>query len=104
MLKPYGMKMIIESPAKGEAITKSGIVLPGGPVREKWLPIETKVIAVGPGTVLPNGTKTYPEVKAGDTVLLCINSGEEIQVEDGTSVIVIDSREAIAVVEDGNVS
>ena len=99
MLRPYGMKMIVADPDKTEEVTKTGIVLPGGPVRGKWSPVITKVLAVGPGIYFQNGTKILPDVQPGDTVLLCLQPGEKVMM-DGQPVYIIDVREAMAIVKD----
>ena len=49
---------------------------------------EGKVVAVGSGRRLPNGSLVEPDVKRGDHVLFGKYSGTEIKVEDEELVVV----------------
>ena len=67
---------IILEPIPESAETASGIRIPIG------LPSKmARVISVGKGKLLENGTYRKPQVKPGDTVL--INQFSELQNEDG---------------------
>jgi chaperonin GroES len=61
-----------------ESMTKGGIVIPDT-AKEK--PIEGKVVAVGNGKVLDNGTVRTLDVKPGDTVIFGKYVGTEIKIE-----------------------
>jgi len=76
-----------------EAKTKGGIVLPDT-AKEK--PQRGKVIAVGSGRVLDNGTKVPLEVKEGDTVVFAKYGGTEIEI-DGEEYIILSERDLLAV-------
>lgn len=65
MLKPLGDRVVIEV-LEAEEKTASGIVLPDS-AKEK--PQSGKIVAVGSGRVLDNGTKEPLEVAEGDTVI-----------------------------------
>lgn len=86
-LKPLGDKILIEKSPE-ETRTKSGIVLPDN-AKEK--PQTGKVIAVGTGKVLENGTKVAPEVKAGDVVYYSKYSGSEVKLDDKEYIILSES-------------
>ena len=59
-----------------EEKTSGGIIVPDS-AKEK--PQEGKVVAVGKGKLLENGTVKSLEVKVGDTVLFAKYSGSEIE-------------------------
>ncbi|EGQ0027506.1 co-chaperone GroES, partial [Listeria monocytogenes] len=73
MLKPLGDRVVIEV-LEAEEKTASGIVLPDS-AKEK--PQSGKIVAVGSGRVLDNGTKEPLEVAEGDTVIFAKYSGTE---------------------------
>ena len=60
MLKPLADHIVVELTVKEEK-TSSGIYLPDTASKEK--PQTGKVVAVGSGKVLDNGTRVAPEVK-----------------------------------------
>ncbi|MGC6768859.1 co-chaperone GroES [Enterococcus sp. LJL128] len=94
MLKPLGDRIILEV-AQEEEKTVGGIVLASA-AKEK--PQTGKVIAVGEGRVLDNGTKVPAEVKEGDTVMFEKYSGTEVKYE-GTEYLIVSGKDIIAVVE-----
>lgn len=96
-IKPLGSRVVIKALEKEEK-TKSGILLPDT-AKEK--PQQGKVLAVGTGKVLENGTRVALEVKEGDTVIFSKYSGTEIKV-DGDEVIILDGdRDILAIVNQG---
>ena len=66
MLKPLADHIVVEITTKEEK-TASGIYLPDTASKER--PQTGKVIAVGAGRVLDNGTRVAPEVKVGEEVV-----------------------------------
>ena len=64
-IRPLDDRVLIK-PDVPEDRTASGIYLPEG-AKEK--PITGKVVAVGPGKLADDGTRTAISVKAGDTVV-----------------------------------
>ena len=92
-LKPLNDKVVIEK-AEEVSVTKSGIVLPDN-AKEK--PQTGKIIAVGAGKTLENGTKVPFEVKVGDTVYYSKYSGTEIKI-DGKEYVIIAEGEILAIV------
>lgn len=93
-LKPLGDRIVVE-PVSEEKVTKGGIVLPDT-AKEK--PQAGKVIAVGSGRVLDNGTKVALEVKVGDTVIYSKYGGTEIKI-DGIEYMILNERDVLAVQE-----
>ena len=64
-IRPLHDRVIVHR-LEEEEKTKGGIIIPDT-AKEK--PQEGKVIAVGPGKILENGTKTTLDVKVGDKIL-----------------------------------
>jgi len=93
-LQPLRDQVILE---KQEAVekTKSGIVLPDS-AQEK--PQTAKVVAVGLGKTLDNGTKVEPEVKVGDIVYYSKFSGTNVTVDEKEYIIVSES-DVLAIVK-----
>ena len=75
--------------------TKGGIIIPDT-AQEK--PQEARVIAVGTGRVLDDGTVRPVEVKKGDKILFGKYSGSEIKI-DGEDHIILREEDILAVLE-----
>ena len=82
-LHPLGDRLIVKA-LEAEEKTRGGIVLPDA---AKERPQEGKVVAVGAGKVLEDGTVRSLEVKAGDTVLFGKYAGTEVKVDDNDFLI-----------------
>jgi chaperonin GroES len=96
-IKPLGSRVVIKALEKEER-TKSGILLPDT-AKEK--PQQGKVVAVGTGRLLENGSKVALEVKEGDTVIFSKYAGTEVKV-DGEEYIILDGeRDILAIVTQG---
>ena len=93
MLKPLGDRVVVKR-IEEEAKTKGGIVLPDT-AKEK--PQKGKVVAVGSGRTLDNGTKVPLEVKEGDTVVFAKYAATEIEI-DGEEYIILSERDLLAVI------
>jgi len=78
-IKPLADHILIE-PIKEEEKTKAGIFLPETASKEKSE--EGKVIAVGEGKRLENGTLQPLSVKVGDKVLFSKYGPTEIKIDD----------------------
>ena len=72
---------------------KGGIIIPDT-AKEK--PMEGKVLAVGTGKILENGTKLPMDVKVGDRILFGKYSGTEIKIDD-EEVLVVREDEVLAI-------
>jgi chaperonin GroES len=94
-LQPLADRIVVE-PLTSEEVTKGGIVIPDM-AREK--PQEGKVISVGKGKVLENGSVQAPEVKVGDTILYGKYSGAEIKTKDGYTLLILREEEILAIVK-----
>ena len=92
-LKPLGDRIVVKQ-LEAEEKTKSGIIVPDS-AKEK--PQEAKVVAVGSGKLLDDGTVKKLEVKAGDRVLYGKYSGSEVTVE-GTDYLILKEEDVLAIV------
>jgi len=92
LLRPLGDRVIIEL-IEVEEKTASGLVLPDS-AKEK--PQEGKVVAVGPGRVLDNGTRVEPEVKEGDVIIFSKYAGTEVKYE-GKEYLILRESDILAV-------
>ncbi|SIT92571.1 co-chaperone GroES [Edaphobacillus lindanitolerans] len=92
MLKPLGDRIIIEL-IEAEETTSSGIVLPDS-AKEK--PQEGKVIAVGTGRYLDNGTKVDLEVKEGDHIIFSKYAGTEVKY-GGEEYLILRENDILAI-------
>jgi chaperonin GroES len=75
--------------------TAGGLYIPDT-AKEK--PVEGRVIAVGSGKLLDDGTVRKPDVKAGDKVLFAKYSGSEVRI-DGEEHLILREDDLLAVVE-----
>ena len=96
MLRPLEDHVVVE-PVVQEEKTESGIYLPDTAHKDK--PQTGKVVAVGTGRLLDNGTRIASEVKVGETVVFAKYSGSEVEL-DGKDYIILRDGDILAVVED----
>lgn len=94
-IQPLADRIIVK-PLEAEEKTKGGIVLPDT-AKEK--PQEGKVVAVGKGKVLENGTVQALEIKAGDRVLYGKYSGTEISTKEGEDLLIMREDDILAIVK-----
>ena len=94
-LKPLNDRLIVE-PAVKEEVTKMGIIIPDTVDKER--PEQGVVIAVGPGKLLENGTRSTMSVKVGDKIVFKKYSPDEVKI-DGKEYLVISESDAIAILE-----
>jgi chaperonin GroES len=94
-IKPLGDRIVVK-PLEAESKSKGGIVLPDT-AKEK--PQEAKVVAVGKGKVLDNGTLQAPEVKVGDKVLYGKYSGNEITTKEGEELLILREEDILAIIK-----
>ena len=75
---PLGDKIVVKR-VEAEDVTAGGIVLPDS---AKQKPQRGRVLSIGDGVLLADGTRSAPEVNEGDRVLFSSYAGTEIQVMD----------------------
>lgn len=94
-VKPLQDRILVKR-LKEEEKTKGGIIIPDA-AKEK--PQEGKVIAVGEGKTLDNGTKVKLSVKAGDKILFGKYSGTEIKI-DGEEHLILREDDVFGIIVD----
>jgi len=87
-IRPLDDRVIIK-PNEAEDRTANGIYLPEG-AKEK--PMMGKVVAVGPGKLNDDGSRTALSVNKGDTVVYGKYAGTEIDLNDEKHIIVRESE------------
>jgi chaperonin GroES len=90
-IQPLDDRLVVKR-LEAEEKTSGGILLPEN-AKEK--PQQAKVLAVGPGKLLDDGTRSKPDIAEGDTVLFGKYSGSEITV-DGDEVIILRESDVLA--------
>lgn len=95
MLKPLGDRVLVEIIEEAEQKTAGGLYVPDT-AKEKSQ--RGKVIAVGSGKMLDNGTRVALDVKEGDTVYFAKYGGTEVSLE-GRNYSILAERDILAIVE-----
>jgi chaperonin GroES len=93
-VRPLHDKVLIEV-LDTEEKTKGGIIIPDT-AKEK--PQEGKVVAVGTGRILEDGTKKPLDVKKGDKVLFNKYGAIEISIE-GEDYLILREEDILAIVD-----
>ena len=93
-IRPLHDRVLVQR-MEAEEQMRGGIYIPDT-AKEK--PQEATVIAVGPGKVGDDGTRSPMDVKKGDRILLGKYSGSEIKIDDKDYVILRED-EILGVVE-----
>ncbi len=93
-IRPLDDRVIVE-PLEAEEKTEGGIVLPDT-AKEK--PTKGKVISVGEGKLLDNGSRAKILVKKGDQVLYGKYAGSEITV-GGKEYLILRESDILAKIE-----
>lgn len=92
-LEPLGEKVIVKR-LEAEGVSSGGIVLPDT-AQDK--PRQGRVLSVGDGRLLPDGSRAGHQVAEGDRVLFGEYAGTEVEV-DGEELLIMDEQEILAVV------
>ncbi len=95
MLKPLGDRVLVEIVEDTEQKTAGGLYVPDS-AKEKSQ--RGKVIAVGSGKMLDNGTRVALDVSEGDTVYFAKYGGTEVNLE-GKNYSILAERDILAIVE-----
>ena len=93
-IEPLGDKVVVKRTEAAE-VTAGGIVLPES-ARDK--PQEGKVLSVGSGNILDDGSRSSLQVTEGDRVLFSSYAGTEIDV-DGGKLLIMNEADILAVIE-----
>ena len=97
--RPLGDRVVVEHVEQADK-SAGGVFLPDT-AKEK--PQEGKVIAIGSGRTLDNGTKVPMEVKVGDRILYSKYSGSEVKI-DGKEYLIISEKDILAILTDAKVA
>ena len=92
-IRPLQDRVIVKR-VEEEAKSKGGIIIPDT-AKEK--PQEGRVIAVGTGKILEDGTVRPLEVKAGDKVLFTKYAGTDVKI-DGEEQIIIREDDVLGII------
>ncbi len=93
-IRPLQDRVVVSRIAEQEK-TKGGIIIPDT-AKEK--PAEGKVLAVGPGRVLEDGSVRKLDVKVGDRVLFSKYGGSEVTI-NGEELLILREDDILGVVE-----
>ena len=93
-IRPLADKVLVQR-LEAETKTAGGIVLPDS-AKEK--PQRGKIVAVGAGKVLDDGTLRKLHVKKGDNVLFTSYAGTEVKI-DGKEYLIMSESDIMAVIE-----
>ena len=93
-IRPLQDRLVVSRIAEEEK-TKGGIIIPDS-AKEK--PVEGKVLAVGNGRVLEDGSVRKLDIKAGDRVLFNKYGGTEVKI-DGEELLILREDDVLGVVE-----
>lgn len=92
-IKPLADRVVVKALEEGEQM-RGGLYIPDT-AKEK--PQEGEIVAVGPGKVNDDGSRSPMEVKAGDCVLYGKYSGTEVTV-DGDEYLILRESDVLAIV------
>ena len=93
-IEPLGDKVVVKR-TEAEETTAGGIVLPDA-AREK--PQQGRVLSVGNGRLLEDGSRSELQVNEGDRVLFSSYAGTEIEIDGGT-LLIMNESDLLAVLE-----
>ncbi len=98
-LRPLHDRILVERLEDGEQV-KGGIIIPDS-AKEK--PQQGKVIAVGNGKRLEDGSIVALDVKEGDRILFAKYAGSEVKIDDN-EYLIFREDEVLAILEDTKTS
>ncbi len=93
-IRPLADKVLVQR-LEAETKTAGGIVLPDS-AKEK--PQRGKIVSVGEGKMLDDGTRKKVQVKKGQIVLFTSYAGTEIKIE-GKEYLIMDESDIMAIIE-----
>ena len=93
-IQPLGDRVVVDR-EDAEAVTAGGIVLPDA-AQDK--PSRGKVVSVGEGQLLDDGTRKTLQVKKGDRVLFSSYAGEQFKLGD-QELLLMHEEDILAVIE-----
>src|ERR671939_480813 len=95
-IRPLGDRIVVRR-LESEEKTPGGILLPD---TAKKKPQRGRVLAVGPGKMLKDGTRRPLQVKEGDTVLFTSWAGDEFKQRQAENILLMREEDVLAVVDE----
>ena len=93
-IQPLGDRVVVER-EEAEGVTAGGIVLPDS---AKDKPARGKIVSVGEGRLLDDGSRSKLQVKKGDRVLFSSYAGEAFKLGD-QELTLMREEDVLAVIE-----
>ncbi len=93
-IRPLADRVIVKR-LDAESVTAGGIVLPDS-AQEK--PQRGKVVSVGAGKILDDGSLGKMQVKKGNSVLFSSYAGSEVKI-DGKEYLIMNESDIMAILE-----
>ena len=93
-IRPLHDRVIVKR-LEEERVSAGGIVIPDSAAEK---PVQGKVVAVGKGKILEDGSVRALDVKVGDKILFGKYSGTEVKV-DGDDLVVMREEDVMAIIE-----
>ena len=93
-IRPLHDRVIVKR-LEEERVSAGGIVIPDTAAEK---PVQGKVVAVGKGKILEDGSIRALDVKVGDKILFGKYSGTEVKV-DGDELVVMREEDVMAIIE-----
>jgi chaperonin GroES len=93
-IRPLHDRVIIKR-LEEDRTSPGGILIPDTAAEK---PVQGKVVAVGKGKILEDGSVRQLDVKVGDKILFGKYSGTEVKV-DGEDLVVMREEDVMAVIE-----
>ena len=93
-IRPLHDRVIVKR-LESETKTAGGIVIPDSAAEK---PMQGKIVAVGKGKILEDGTVLPLDLKVGDKILFGKYSGHEVKL-DGEELVVMKEEDVMAVIE-----
>jgi chaperonin GroES len=95
-VKPLGDRIVIRR-FEADEKTAGGIILPDS---AKNKPQKGKVLSVGPGKMLKDGSRRPLQVKEGDVVLFTNWAGDEFKQAQGDNILLMREEDVLAVINE----
>ena len=93
-IRPLADKILIQR-VEAESVTAGGIVLPDT-AKEK--PQRGKVVNIGDGKLLDDGSRAKFQVKKGDSVLFTSYAGTDVNI-DGKEYMIMSESDIMAIIK-----
>lgn len=94
-IKPIGDRIVVQR-FEAEEKTAGGILLPDS-ARNR--PQRGKILAVGPGKMVKDGSRRPLQVKEGDVVLFTMWAGDEFRDDQKDNILLMREEDVLAVLD-----